>query len=326
MLYNKGMVQDQLLEYISSQTKLGVARDTIRAALTGAGWAAADVEDTLKKVEGAAKPAGAPTTMAGSATAFTMGAGSATGVGADTARAGSVSPKSFTPSSMGGPSMVSMGSSPKMSDLVSSSSPAKVSPKMSPASMGSTSAAAASFVASTPKAKGGISMMRIVGIVLIVVLAALAGFFYYENTSLSRQVSTVGKESSDVSTQLATLTSQVTALDASNTALAAEVTSLTAQNTDLMTNLSFAAVPPLSSGVPATSTVSLTGTLTGGRSSFALTTQYGVVAYVANTKDAAVVAALTPLLTSSSTVTLTGTHTPGSQYLTVTAVNGSAVQ
>jgi uncharacterized protein Smg (DUF494 family) len=45
------MVQDSLVEYISSQMKAGISRDAIKASLVGAGWQAADVEDTLKKVE-----------------------------------------------------------------------------------------------------------------------------------------------------------------------------------------------------------------------------------------------------------------------------------
>src|SRR5258708_3557009 len=47
------MVQDQLVDYISSQMKLGVTRDAIKSSLVGAGWQAMDVEDTLKKAEGA---------------------------------------------------------------------------------------------------------------------------------------------------------------------------------------------------------------------------------------------------------------------------------
>ena len=50
------MIQDQLVDYIATQKKAGVARDAIAAALVGVGWQAADVEDTLKKVEGGAAP------------------------------------------------------------------------------------------------------------------------------------------------------------------------------------------------------------------------------------------------------------------------------
>ena len=58
------MVQDQLVEYISTQLKLGVSRDAIKSALTGVGWVSLDVEDTLKKVEGATTPASAQPTVA----------------------------------------------------------------------------------------------------------------------------------------------------------------------------------------------------------------------------------------------------------------------
>ena len=54
------MVQDQLVEYVSSQLKLGISRDAVKAALTGVGWAPLDVEDTLKKVEGAAVASAQP--------------------------------------------------------------------------------------------------------------------------------------------------------------------------------------------------------------------------------------------------------------------------
>ena len=50
------MVQDHLVEYVSTQIKLGISRDAIKTALTGVGWSAPDVEDTLKKVEGGSAP------------------------------------------------------------------------------------------------------------------------------------------------------------------------------------------------------------------------------------------------------------------------------
>ena len=59
------MVQESIVEYINAQMKLGVSRDTIKTTLTGAGWVAADVEDTLKKVESAkmAQPISAVSAM-----------------------------------------------------------------------------------------------------------------------------------------------------------------------------------------------------------------------------------------------------------------------
>ena len=46
------MVQDQLVEYVSSQIKLGISRDAIKSALVGVGWAPLDVEDTLQNAPG----------------------------------------------------------------------------------------------------------------------------------------------------------------------------------------------------------------------------------------------------------------------------------
>ncbi len=53
------MVQQQLVDYIKSQLKLGAGRDSIKSALTGAGWPQADVEDSLSSAEALAGPSSA---------------------------------------------------------------------------------------------------------------------------------------------------------------------------------------------------------------------------------------------------------------------------
>jgi hypothetical protein len=288
------MVQPQLTEYISSQVKLGVSRQAIKSALVGAGWAETDVEDTLKKVEEASKLAAA----------------------------------AMPTKSVAAPQSV------RMSDLISASAwPAagsmasgalKKSDSKSEPPLDLAKAKMPKEMVFSPKAGGGATMKIVMGI-LILGLAGLAGFFYSQNSSLGARVAKVASESADVAARAATLNNQVKALTASTTALAAEVASLTAENAELRANLSFAAVPPISSGAPSSETVSISGRLTGGKSSFTLTTPYGVLVFVQNAKDAKVSAALTPLLTSTSSVALTGTHVPGSQNITVTAVNGSSL-
>lgn len=318
------MVQDQLVEYISSQLKIGVSRETIRAALVGAGWAVADVEDTLKKVEGASKPATPASTTPAAATpsgAMSMG----------------TSPKplssSFTPTSLSS-STVSAGGGGGGAARSAGPQAIRISDLVPAGSIADPFTSSAKNVASKnqPVSPAGIKgaprngrMMMIVGIVIIVVLGGLAGYLYFENSGLAAQVASLGTQSAGVTSQISSLNAQVQALDASNTALAAQVTSLAAENADLLTNLSFVAVPLTSSGMSANETISVSGTLTGGKSSYALTTQYGVVIYIKNAADVRVVAALTPLINSTGTVSLTGTHAPGSPYITVTAVNGSAI-
>jgi hypothetical protein len=316
MLYNEYMIQNQLVEYISSQIKAGVPRAAVKSALIGVGWAEADVEDTLKKVEGASGPAAAATPASVSPRPVS-----------------SVSFPASSASSAGGASgMGGAATAPKtirMSDLVSASSAAP-SLSMGGAAKGGTATSATKSQPANPtkfvKTGGGAGSgrgMKIVGIVLIVVFAGLAGYLYFENSGLSAQVASLNGQSSGISAQITTLNAQVQALDASDTALTAQVASLMQENADLTTNLSFVAAPPLSSGTPAAETISISGMLTAGKSVYALTTPYGVVAYVKNAADAKVIAALKPLANGTSTVILTGDHVPGSQYLTVTTVNGS---
>jgi cell division protein FtsB len=311
------MVQESLVEYVSSQLKLGVARATVKSALVGAGWQEADVEDTLKKVEGVAKPA---MTFPAPATTPAMSA--------------KPSPASVSPAQLGKPSDAQ---AIRVSDLLSASSaasPSKPNVTVTPAITTSSASAKVSkptmmkdMTAAPQSVKRGGSAMKIVAIVVIVLLAGLSGYFFWQNMTLAGKVASLTAMSTNVTDSVTSLTNQVAALNASGTTLTAEVDSLTTQNNDLKANLSFAAIPPIGAGTPTSETVSLSGSLTGTKTSFTLTTPYGVVAFVANAKTPTVAAALAPLLGSTSTaVTLTGTHVPGSQYLTVTDVNGSSVQ
>lgn len=54
------MVEQQLADYIKSQREGGAPRDAVKAALVGAGWPEADVEDTLKSVEASMPAKAAP--------------------------------------------------------------------------------------------------------------------------------------------------------------------------------------------------------------------------------------------------------------------------
>jgi len=306
------MVQDQLVEYVSSQLKLGISRDAVKSALAGAGWIATDVEDTLKKVEGANKPA-APATSSAPAVS-SKPAYSQIGASSFTAPASGAAKSADQPSI-------------KVSDLISASGSAMSFSNNSVAGQqGKMVQKTKAFVEDpmpASKTKRGL-ILKIVGLAVILGLGGFAGYLYFQNNDLAAKVATLGGASADVTSRVASLTGQVQALNASNTALAAEARSLTAENALLQANLSFAAVPLASSGVSTSSqTVSISGKLTAGKSSYTLTTSYGVLVFVQNAKDTKVDAALKPLLTSTSSVMLVGTHVPGSQYITVTAVNGS---
>jgi len=336
------MVQESIVEYINAQMKLGVSRDTIKTTLTGAGWVAADVEDTLKKLE--SEKMTQP--MA--------------------AIASSPAAKPFTPmSSTGAASANPAPQTIKVSDLVSSSTssspvmkpsamPASKSPLTGPAPMSVAMPAGArtkdtfqanSYPSMKPHRSYGALITDIVLVVIILAVGGFAGFLYMQNNNLNSQLGSLNGQSSGVNSQLSSLQAQIAA---STTALTAQVSSLTTEAQELQTELSFFVVP--TSTVPgATSTATISGTVSAGKTGYVITTAYGTKVYIANSKIAGVIAALTPLVgtatstmsasassTASSTPTIvsaitptaaqfTGTYVQGSDTITLTEVNGTAI-
>lgn len=321
--------------------KAGVSRDAIKATLTGAGWQAVDVEDTLKKIE--------PTKVA---EPISMAA-------ASVKPAESMSASKFmNPASSANPAPQTI----KMSDLVSpsatTSSPAKPittskSPLTGPMPVTTGPAGvksantyqASAFPGNKPHGSRGPLITEIILAIVIIVVGVFAGFLYMQNKSLNAQLGSLNGQSSGVDSQLSALQAQVAA---STTALTAQVSSLNAETEELQMELSFYAAP--SGTVPgATSTATITGVVSGGgKSLYVVTTMYGAKIYIANSKSASVIAALAPLTgtanatttasTTSSTIPtlpitpvgptsaqFSGTYVPGLDSMTLTAVNGTAL-
>lgn len=321
------MVQDQLVDYISSQLKLGVSRESLKASLVGAGWAIPDVEETLKKVEGATqaavvKPAVVPSTPIS--------------VNASSTPAGGAGPSSLSGVSVEKKSI-------RVSDLVSGNAAVADTAvkQVATTMMGATAvnkdakpAAMSMGDVTVMNIKSSTSAGTIVKIALgaiVVALAGLSGYFYWQNNDLASKIASLGGESAAVTSQIAGLEAQVRLLTASNTALVAQADTLAGENAEIKNNLSFMVAPQASGAGASTSTpaseetVSITGVISQKKASYVLTTSYGVMVYVKNTTSTAVITALTPFVGSANAVELTGTHIPGSQYLTVTAVNGTSL-
>jgi len=326
------MIQDQLIEYISSQTKLGVSRDAIKSALVGVGWQAVDIEDTLKKIE---SDKAQPVTVAAQAQPVAQKSPvqtmQSTPSSASTSKPLSQSPlTSFSPSDIVGGAK-SMQSQPvRMGDFVSSTaqSSAKDFFDKKPTIDSNTGKTKANVSEYPQKTKGG-KVMTITEGVIIVGLAALSGFLYFQKNTLSAKINALGGQSSDVTSQAANLTAQIQTLTSSNSNLTTQVTSLTSENADLQANISFLAVPTAGPSstiqVATTTTVQVSGILGGGgKSLYTVMTTYGVKVSVKNSSDIRVSTALTPLV--GTQVQLSGTHLSGSALLTVSDINGSPLQ
>lgn len=326
------MVQDQLVDYIHSQTKLGVSRDAIKTALVGVGWSAQDVEDTFKRVEstGAAAPAAAATPavavsvkpMGGSASAANPVASNAP----QSIRVSDLVSASLTPTSLSSsaarPGGAAVAGSTSMNAAARAGAPASgvMQSKMAVASVG---------MAAGSKKNMSKSAYIMIGVILI--LAGVSAYLYFQNTTLSSQVQTATGQSQGSVSQINNLNGQVQALTASTTALTAQITNLNSQIVALQTDLSFLMVPVGQSATTPVN-VTVTGMLSGSKSSFVLTTPEGVKISIKNSASADAQAALAPLLSavsasgaSSTPVQLSGMHTPGVASMTVVEVNGEPI-
>ncbi len=337
------MVQDQLVEYISSQLKAGVSADSVKAALVGAGWQAVDVDDTMKNVQSPAGAASASPAEAKPASASPASSSSpfpqssvqpkAQTAGPQVIRVSDLvsaspdpKPMSFAAAPSEKPSVAASTISSAKTDAVMSKIAAGARPAgaIKPTSMSMPASASMSpsgMAAGSARKSHSLAVESVLGI-LMVLFAAAALFMFFENRTLSAQVASVDGQSSGVSSQLSALQAQ---FQASTTALAAQMASTTAANTDLLLDLSFYAVPP---GAPATTTPTsaLKGTvLGGGKYQYFITTMYGAKVYVANSKDPRVVALLQPLIGGTSIAMFSGDYVPGADTITITAVNGTPV-
>ena len=329
------MIQESIVDYINSQMKLGVSRDAIKTTLTGAGWVAADVEDTLKKVE--SEKISSPTS------AMPMSTVSSAAKPAEPA----ITSRIITPVG----DSAAVGSGPqtiKVSDLISAS------PSATPVTATKTSASvskspltgpaapsiatpvgiksgntfqAASYSGMKPHGSRGALVTEIVLGIIIVAVGGFAVFLFMQNNSLNSQINMLNGQSSGVNSKLSALQAQVAA---STTALTAQVLALTGKTQELQTELSFYAAP---SGTVsgATSTAVVSGIVAGGgKAPYVIRATYGAKIYIANSKTASVSAEINSLMAGTSTPATAaqffGTYVPGSDSITLTAVNSSTLQ
>ena len=347
------MVQDSIVDYINAQMKLGISRDAIKTTLTGAGWQAADVEDTLKKIEGARMAQPMATVAAAAAVKPTMAEPmvAAKPVGGVNPAPQTIRVSDLVSSSASPAPMTMSSKSPLTGPTVSATA---ASAAASPA--GATKISTASFKAQTfsaDKVRGsrGPLITEIILGVLVIVFGAVAGFLYMQNNGLNTQLSSLNGQSSGVNSQLSALQAQVAA---STTALTAQVTTLNGDNQELKAELSFLV---LATGTTpgASTTATISGTVAAGKTGYIITGTYGTKISVANSKAASVISALAPLMATTGTTTsttatstspatstvatstapvaptaattaqFTGTYVPGSDAITLTEVNGTSL-
>jgi hypothetical protein len=326
------MVQDQLVEYITSQLKTGVSAETVKATLVGAGWQVADVDDTLKSLQPAQAPVQPqiqPQVQQQPKVVSSFSVGSFGGVQkaaepqvirvSDLVSSSDASGKvNFTSSTAAKPATVQTAQPMQIASAKTDAVMARIATGAA-GGVRPTGATSATFTASIPAKKShAIETETILGI-LMVAFGVAAIFFFFENRSLSGQISSLNGTSGGVSSQLTALQSQI---DASTTALEAQIASTTAGSDALALSLSFYAVPP---GTVATTTFTTTleGTVSGGgKYSYVIMTPYGAKIPVSNSKDVNVIALLKSIVGGTTSAQFAGNYVPGVDTIALSAVNG----
>ena len=327
------MIQDQLVEYISSQIKTGISRDVIKSALVAAGWQTEDVEDTLKKIEGektqqvgkeASQPIASNTPIITTASPLvSFSPSDIVGTTKNVAASQPVRMDSTAP-------IAGENTNKSFFDKKTSSIKPLIGSEDNKGSKVGDFFKTMNSPSEYPQSNKGNKIATIIEAVIILGLAAFSCFLYLQNITLSAKVGGLGGQT-DASSQISNLNTQIQTFTASNTELTNRVASLTAENANLQMNLSFLIIPPAnisgSSSVveaPVMAMTTMSGALSRNtKGVFILTTTYGIKISVKNSSDVKVAAALTPLI--GNTVQVSGTYIQGSPSLTITDVNGSSL-
>lgn len=299
------MVNQQLFDYVKSQLQVGVGKDVIKNTLLESGWAEADVIEAMKQA-GVAQAAHAATTGS-----VKLPDGKGPGVsGGPTSTTGGVTvtndifqPKNepaFDPKVTAGPAFKSQ--------------PAIASGK----STGPVLAGAAASVSYGGNKLSGSFVTIALGLGFVV-CAGAAIFFFMQKSDLAGQLAPLEA----ARTEADGLKQQLAAVQQEKEGLATQVTQLQQSNTALANDLAIFKVPD-GTAPGAVGNIVVTGVLRQEGTQFVVFTPNEVIVVVKNSKDAKVAAALQALV--SNTVTVSGDHTIGSREITVTTVNGAAIQ
>lgn len=327
------MANDQLIAYIKDQLEAGVSEKAVKEALAGVGWQEGDIREAIAEVkqfapaESSPPPSQAavpqvsrmtaaisqtPQTPLDAAPRRAAGEGGAP-VDAST-RDAEPSSKAAKP-----PTSFSQGAPIVTPDIFQ--------PKDLPVFKSSAKTPEPNVVQETIAKSSSARRVRwlfpvVLGVAVAVSLAA-AFWFALRTIRLRAEVSSLMAETAVNSAQISTLTKK-------NSDLEAELSRLKEERSELLTDLSAFVAPPFDKeknpgASPPAEAVTLKGVLAGGDNGpFTLTTGRGVIFTIKNSSDQKAASVLKLLVGNS--VQLTGMHVPGTKEITITTVNGSALQ
>lgn len=304
------MANQQLVDYIAQQLRVGMNRDAIKKALIDVGWKEGDVNEAMAPPS-ASPPSGPAPQAEKTATATPA----RTGTPVATA-----SSKIAAPATPATGNIILTGAGGVFGDV----SEPLFTPATGTAKTVIIAKPAKAAPIGTPKrSRGGVVAAIALG-VIVVVLAALLVIVYFDTMDLKAKVDVAGGEKNGLAAQIAGLNKKKTALEARTQELEAE-------NKELKDALAVFATPnfnvtnPPGAVVEEKLAVKGTVAMSAGSGLYTVMLPHDIVLVIKNSKDPKVDALLRPLAKSESAVSISASHVPGSREVTLLGVEDLSV-
>ncbi len=286
------MVQKQVVDYARDQLKLGVARDVIKSALFDAGWAIADIDDSLKSL--------------------------------DSAELHKIEEKK--------PQASSPLQTIVISDLIAADSKLQPMPAGKAdfsAKKGSSKIETLQSLGfkNYGPSKSGTTILIVLLAIVALGAAGLAAYLYLQNKGLQDKAVGFSSKLEATNSRVAGLTSQLDNLTKQKNDSDLEIAELASENKKTLSKLSLLSFFIVPAGASSSESMEfvLKGTLAGGgKLLYTVTSNEGIKVSIKNSADAKVEAALKDLV--GKEVEIGGTHVPKSFSVDVASVNGAAIQ
>ena len=307
------MANQQLIDYIKQQLKVGVSKEVIKDALLAAGWTQTDIDDAMKNFD-VKTPSSVPPIVTSDIfqpkdmPVFEPGKSKSAVLPIERSRsAEEVKKEEVKKAEENKPKSESVIQIKDTVVLKKSESKAEPQPKPF-------SKAPATVFLSVIKNSPWRLVLTIAMAAVIIALAGIAVILYKNNLGLQKQIEDINISNGELGN---TITSINQDFENSNR----EIVALKAENEDLEMQLSiFAILSTSTEPIP----VTVKGLLSGGdKTSYSITTTKGIIVYVKNSKEANVNSVLKPLL--GTNIEIYGTHAQGSRDITVTKINNQEI-
>ena len=294
------MANQQLVDYITQQTRAGVTKEVVKNTLTATGWSERDVQEAVDAAMGTSPAVPSPAASGPVAVA---------GTGIKPVVMPAAKPIAASPAA---------ASSSASVNIFDAKTEPVFEPKSKNIQSGTPSAISSGSVLAIAAQRSGNHFMSVILPLFLGVIAVGAGVLAYMMWS---QKSGLDGQVAALTAQSAAFQAQIQGLEKEKNDAVARAAAVADSTKDLEGELSLFVVPM---GSSPSSPVTVKGTINGlDKVSYTVTTAKGIMLIIKNSKDPAVSSLLPSFV--GKTTEITGTHVPGARDITITALNGKPI-